>query len=1060
MIRKLLFLSCVMGLFYLVGGAVPAAMAQTGTIEGTITDAQTGKTVPSASVFLEGTQRGSVSDANGHYSISNVPYGDYTLRVSFIGYKTKEVDVTVDQSTVTVDIQIARSTQQLKNIVVTAQGVRQTQRSIGSTVQEISGSDLADTHVSNFVSSLQGKIAGANVGTSPTLGGSSRITLRGIHSITGDNQPLIVVDGIPIDNSNFASDDQERGAGGFDYGNMASSIDPSNIKSVTVLKGASASALYGSRGANGVIKITTKDGSGQQGIGLTINQSVEMSQVYALPNYQNKYGGGANGIFQYQNGQHFVDYATDESWGPRLDGRKVRQWYSFDKVNGLKGQETPWIAHPNNVEKFFQTGFTSNTNIGIANGGDNYSYRLSLGRRGSKGVYPLAHQYRKNIGFNGQIDLSDKLSASVSGNYTVNNIDHLAGTGYNNINVFQQFNQFGQRQVAFGPDSYGADIMRPDGTARGWNWSSIAGAKAGNIIYSNGPWWERHKDYANMGKKQLYGKVRLTYDITDHLTIRGQLKTDYYNLTQDSRIAKASAAISNYTTDNYRVQETDAGVRLNFTHNIGQDFMIHAFVKGMVRYNDRHHIHQSTQGGLVNKGIYNIQNSVARPDVAGYYYQQRHDAILGQIRGSYQNMIYLTLSGRNEWASTLPVDNNAYQYYAATGSFVFTELSAFKNSNILSFGKIRASYSKTGNGADPYSLANSYNIGQPFGSNPQLSVPNTLNNANLKPEQTYSWEVGTNLKFVNNRIDLSFTYYKAKSKNQILAISVSRATGYGHQYVNAGQLNNSGIEAHLGVTPIRSKNFSWDLGFNFGMNNNKVVKLARGLKNYTIGTAPFEVTVNARKGHPYGEIVGTNFVYKNGKKVVDEETGHYKVDTEPQPLGSYLPDWTGSVSTTFHYKGFSASVAFDGQKGGNIFSISNAFGLYSGIFQMSALDHIRELGLVAEGVNPDGSPNTTVARPNQFFKSLFGLDKPYVFDASYIKLRNVRLAYTIPVQTFSGTPIHGIIVSAYGRNLATIFKNAPNFDPSTVISSSNLQGIESGRTPPQRTYGLSVTLKF
>ena len=647
----------------------------------------------------------------------------------------------------------------------------------------------------------------------------------------------------------------------------------------------------------------------------------------------------------------------------------------------------------------------------------------------------------------------------MSGNFNVDNQDHIAGTGYDNVNVFQQFNQFGQRQIQIGPNSYGADYQRPDGTARGWNWKGIEGAKEGITNFSNGPWWERHKNYANMSNRSLFGRVMLTYDISKHFALRGQLKTDYYNRRQDSRIAVGSQAVSNYTQNIRQVQETNAGVRLNYVNDIGEFFTLNAFVKGLIRYNNEYHNAQSTQGGLVNAGIYNIQNSVARPSVNNYYFQQRHDAILGQIRGAYKDMLFLTLSGRNEWASTLPADNNSIQYYTATGSFVFSDLEPFQNS-ILSFGKLRLSYAKAGNGAEPYSLLNTYNIGQPFGSFPQLSVPNVLNNAELKPEKTYSWEIGANLKFFSNRVGLDFTYYKSRSVDQIIAIEVSRATGYASQFVNAGQINNSGIEATLNLTPIQKHNFSWDVTLNFSKNNNEVVELARGLDTYVIGSGPFEVTTEARVGEPYGMIVGTNFVYKDGQKVIDSETGRFLIDTEQQPLGSYLPDWTGSVSTTFHYKGFAATVALDGQKGGNIFSISNAFGLYSGIIQPSARGNIRELGLIAKGVNPDGSPNTTVADPNQFFKSMFGLDKPYVYDASYIKLRQIRLSYTIPVNTFSGTPIHGLTVAAYGRNLMTIFKNAPNFDPSTVISASNFQGYEAGRTPPQRAFGLSVELDF
>jgi TonB-linked SusC/RagA family outer membrane protein len=1076
MFKKLLVL------FGFIGLLVPAVAAQqTGTVQGTVTNKQNGKPVVGANVFIQSINKGSATNADGKFTINDVPYGKYKLRVSFIGFTTKNITINVNQSTVTVNTTLSSSTAKLNNIVVTAQGVKQTERSIGSSVQEVTGNELAESHTSNFSASLQGKVAGLNINQSPTIGGSSNVIMRGIKSITGNNQPLYVIDGIPFEKQDFNTLNAQRGAGGYSYSSPLANINSDNIESVTVLKGAAATALYGSRGANGVIKIQTKSGAGKKGIGISLRQDVTLSSVYGLPDYQEKYGGGpgydsfvkgstfnrnhaddiaAGNLQKEPADQYFANYSDDESWGPRLDGRMVRQWYSFDDINGLKGKATPWVAPPNNnVKNFFNTGVALGTHIGISSGGDNYNYRLTMSRKGDNGVTPLAKQRQKEFGFNGNIDLSDKVHAQVLGNYSINNYSHLPATGYEDRNVFQQFNQFGQNQLNYGPNGYLADYEYPDGSSRSWNYNDIAAGQTNHHIFHDSPYWVRHKNYANQNTKRFYGKVGLTYDIASFLSLNGQVKTNYYNDRRDSRTAQTSVPLSDYSQDVRSVQETDADVRLTYKQDISESISLNAFVQGEVRYNNLHHDAEATSAGLVAPGVYNVQNSVSRPTVTDYYEQQRHDIILGQVRAGYNNLLFITLSGRNEWASTLPKSNNSYQYYAATGSFIFTDLGSLKDNDVLSFGKIRLSYAKSGNGADPYSLALTYPLSQPFGSLPYQSVPTTLNNANLKPEATHELDVGANLKFLNNRVGINFTYYRIKSTDEIIPISVSSASGYAYQYVNAGELDNNGVEATLNATPIQQSGFSWDITLNYAKNNNKVVKLAPGIHNYLIGNATFTNTVNAHEGMPYGEIKGPVFKTKDGKKLVDDN-GYYEASSTQEYFGSYQPDWTGSVSTTFHYKGFAASFAFNGQKGGEVFSVSNMFGLDSGMMQPTARGDIRELGLIAKGVNADGEPNTTVADANGFFENLFGIGRAFTYDASYIKFQQARLAYSIPVQTFSGTPIHGLSVAVFGRNLMTIFKNAPNFDPSTVISAGNFQGNESGRTPAQRAYGFSIQIKF
>lgn len=481
------------------------ALAQnTGTIEGQLTDQKSGEPLISANIFIQSINKGAATDADGNFTLNNIPYGMYDLRISYIGYKTETIRVTVDQETVTVNEALAQDIATLDDVVVTALGVERQARSLGYSVQEVEGEELNTTQETNFVSTLTGKVAGANISNSNALGGSSRIVLRGAKSVTGNNEPLFVVDGVPLDNSNFSDAGQATGGGGYDYGNAASVINPNDVKSVSVLKGPSAAALYGARAANGVIQITTKNGSANQGrIGVTLNSGTTMRQVYGLPDYQNQYGGGANAPFSVNNqGQFVADFATDESWGPRLDGRMVRQWYSFDNVNGLLDQTTPWVANPGNVEDFFDTGVSFNNNLSLANGGDNYSYRLSLSNITESGIYPESELDRNQVGFNGSLQLTEKLNTSVSVNYSNSEATGRPGTGYDNQNVFLQFNHFGQRQLDLSEGNRLQDIFRPDGSQRAWNWNDPV---AGSIRFTDNPYWVRRQNFQNDDTQRLYG---------------------------------------------------------------------------------------------------------------------------------------------------------------------------------------------------------------------------------------------------------------------------------------------------------------------------------------------------------------------------------------------------------------------------------------------------------------------------------------------------------------------------------------------------------------------------
>lgn len=1032
-------------------------LAQTGEITGTLIDSEDSQPLPGANVFIGSLNKGTATNSEGNFTIEDVPYGTYTVRFSFIGYNQKTMQVSVDRAVVNLEnIALQQSVQGLQNVVVTALGIERQEKSLGYSVQEVQGEDLNTIQETNFVNTLTGKVAGANISSSNAMGGSSRIVLRGVKSITGNNQPLFVVDGVPLDNSNFTSASQEQFSGGYDYGNAASVINPNDVKSVSVLKGPSATALYGSRAANGVIQITTKDGSNVQGLGVSINSGVSINRVYELPNYQNRYGGGSNAPFSVNGqGQFVADFATDESWGPPLDGRQVRQWYSYDNVNGLLGQTTPWVPSEGNVEDFFETGVSYNNNISLSKGGEDYNYRLSLSQINQTGVFPESKLERSQVGFNGSLDLSDKLSTSLSVNYSYSDVRGRPGTGYDNENVFLQFNTFGQRQVDMGEGSYLQDIVRPDGTQRAWNW---ANPETGAIRFTDNPYWVRERNFQNDDTQRIYGNFSITYDFTNNLSLKGEARTDYYTERRAERVAIGSQAVSNYSEDIYEVQETNARLTLTYKRDITEDISLDAFAAGNIRYNDLSQNIGQTQGGLSAPGIYTLQNSISRPDITDFFQKQKVHSLLGSATLGYQETIFLDATLRNDWSSTLPEDNNSYLYPSLSSSFVFSELDLFQDMDFLSFGKLRLGWAKVSSDTNPYNLSSTYPFDTPFGSLPQLSVSNALNNPNLKPETTTSWEIGTALEFFESRLDLDVTYYNDLTEDQIVAVEVSRASGYAQQLLNAGEISNRGLEAALSTIPVQTGDFQWTIDFNWAKNVSKVEELAPGISNLTLGGAPFNVTINARVGETYGALVGTDFVYdENGNKVLTP-AGTYEATSSPQVLGSYVPDWTGGVSSSLRYKGFIASIAFDGQKGGDIYSISNAFGLYSGLFQETVTGDQREVGLVPEGVLANGQEFTGRVDPEAFYKSMFGVAAAHVYDASYIRLREVRLGYDMPQSWFSTLPIRGLRVSLVGRNLGLLFKNAPNIDPSNVISSGNIQGVEAGQIPPKRSFGFNLKL--
>lgn len=1040
------------------------------TITGTVTSS--GEPVIGANVVIEGTTTGTVTDADGKFSLS-VDDNVKNLIFSYVGLKKKVVPVGTS-TTLNITLDVDQNT--FDEVVVTALGVKREAKSLGYSSQLVSGANLSTAKEANVVNQLQGKVAGVQITGSSNLGGSSRILIRGAKSLTGNNQPLFVVDGVPLDNSNYATLDQARGALGYDYGNAAQDINSDDIESMNVLKGAAASALYGSRGANGVILVTTKRGTKQLGkgkmpIGVTVSQNVMFNQVSVLPEYQNKYGGGTLDTFRNSTkfpGNKRPQFSYDGSWGPKIENQPVMQYYAYYDYDSTRyGVATPWAAHPDNVKSFFRTGVLSNTNVSMDGANENGNFRLSFSNLYQKGTIENSHINRSTVGFNGGYNFGKYIFSSIGVNYVKTEGKGRAQTGYENH--MSNFTQWFQRQLDM---EELRNYKNPDGTQRSWNRASEGNP---NPLYWDNPFWVVYQNFETDQRDRVFGNVVLGAKPTDWLTIKGTVNADYYSDRRQERIAVGSVKASKYTEDNITFNENNYEL-MAMVHKIFKEKFDISGLIGVNRRDARRVWNTAeTQGGLNVPEYYSLENAVDGIKVDNSSRRKVQNSVFFDASFGYAGMIFFNFTGRNDWSSTLPNSNNSYFYPSVALSFVYSELI---KSNWFSYGKIRGNWSKVGNDTDPYQLETRPTSGQNFGSNANFVQPGSLKNPNLKPESIYGWEIGTEMALWQDRIRWDLSYYSSVTKDNIFNVDQSGSTGYTSRFVNAGTVANSGIEFASTFKPVKLKGgFEWEIGFNIAKNWSKVTELysdeaGNEVTSIQLEQAPFAVTLEARKGEPYGVIVGTDFQRDaQGNKLVDP-TGFYIPTTEVKPLGSVLADFTGGVSTTLSWKGLSAYFLFDFQKGGHLFSLSNTWGKYSGTLKETAEGDIRENGIIVDGVtatqDPDGNwvstgqKNTvSIAAVDHYFNNQgYVIAAADVYDASFVKFREFRLLYDIPSKYLSKTPIRGLTFGITGRNLAILKKNVPNIDPESAVSTSNVQGLEGGQLPTERSIGFNIAIRF
>ena len=1039
----------------------PRPIALEKTIDGTVTD-ESGIGVPGVNVLIKSTSTGTITDIDGKFELS-VSDEATTLVFSFVGYLTKELAI---ENQSTFNVVMTTDAQELSEVVVTALGIEREERSLGYSVQEISTEGIDEARETNIVNSLQGRVAGVQIaGSSGNIGGSSRILIRGASSVSGNNQPLFVVDGTPIDNSNFNSEDTEKANGGIDYGNAAQDLNPDDIASMSVLKGPSAAALYGSRAANGVILITTKSGTGTQGLGVSINSNTTFSQVYILPDYQNEYGGGYKQVFDTYNGEPIVATQADESWGPILDGQPVRQWYSFYPDDPDFRRATPWVAHPDNIRNFYETGVNLSNNVALSAGSEHVSARLSYTNLDQQGVFPYSSMKRNTFNLSTEAHLTEKLTVGARLNYIKSRVNGRPVTGDYIGNgaqsVQSSFNTWFERQLDLNRLK---NTTTADGRQRLWN---LSGPENLTPFYWNNPYWELQQASNQDQRERVFGNVTLSYQLTDHLTLTGWVRTDFYDDRREAWTPVGHVNISSYSEDIRKVSENNYEFLAQYTRDVWSDNVsLTANLGANRRMQTLYSNEAKSNGGLSVPFFYTLEASKDRPTIRDFSSERMVNSVYGSVNLGFRDIIYLDASLRNDWSSTLPITDNSYLYPAFSGSFVFSEL--LPNQSLLSFGKLRAGWARVGNDTDPYRL---YQIYQPFGafgSIPLFTVPNTLNNAQLKPEITTSYEAGVELGFLNGRVSLDATYYQNIATNQIIQLPVSGTSGNQFNIVNAGEMTNQGVELMLNAVPLNLRSgLVWEVVLNVAKNKNRVVSLAEGQENYQL--ADQRVTVNARVGEPYGTLVGDGFKHnENGERLVDGE-GYY-VREFGKVLGNVMADYTGGITNSLSYRGLSLNALVDFQKGGNLFVGTRAVGIYSGLLSETVGLNDQGVpmrnpvdeggGIRADGVLESGQSNDQYVEAVDFWKDVSGIDEFSVFDASFIKLRELRFGYTFPARLFEDKLIRRVTLSLVGRNVALLYTKVPHVDPETTLGSGNVQGVENSQLPSTRSLGFNLSVKL
>ena len=1052
------------------------AMAQTVTVTGVVTSADDSEPVIGASVLVKGTNTGTITGIMGDFTIPNVPSSATTLIISYVGMVSQEV--TIQPGTLQVVLKSDAKT--LDEVVVTAMGISREKKALGYALQEVKSDEITQAGQLNVANSLSGKVAGIQITSQGgQVGASQNIVIRG-NSSFGDNSPLIVVDGVPIQNDNETGSAVNLGSG-------LNDINPEDIASISVLKGGSA-ALYGMRAGNGVILITTKSGKKDKGIQVSYDGSFTVDQIYNLPKLQNKYGQGYYGSefdwkasgysktmsyqdFAVQHGYSYYDGAgngvndnADESWGPRLDIGLMIPQYNSPVVDGVR-QATPWVSQPDNIKDFFNIGYSQNHVISLAATTEKSSTRVSLGFRDQKGTTPNTDQKRYSAAVNTRMDVNKYLEFNLAANFIRTKSNNLPGTGYDQRNVLQSLLQWHGRQIDMNDLKQNYDQKDEFGNYTHYNWQQA---------YTVNPYWVLNHNLNKYVRDRFYGKTSIFIKPTDWLKFEGRLGFDHYDSNQLSNVEWSIDYPDGYFRDyDRRATETNADFIAYFTKQFG-DFNVNALAGA--NYRDyTYEIKTLGADELTVPGVYTVANAKGNAYTSENHNTRRSNSVYANLSLGWKNQLYADISVRNDWDSTI---KDAFFYPSFSGSWIVTEtLPMLTNGKWLNFLKLRGGWAKIGNATDPY-VSNAYYsvLSAPFDGTTLYYNPTTYPAQNLRPEMVKTWEIGLEANFLDNRIHFDGAYYQKTTTDQIMEANLSTATGYNAMYINAGKISNKGVEIQLSADIFRNpKGFSWTTTFNWSKDKSRIDELysdpvtGQKLDAYEIGSS-WSCKNYAMVGKSWGTLVGTGYVYNEDGSIL-VENGMPKYETGKE-IGNVTPDWLAGWSNEFTYKDWSFGFLLDFRKGGDVYSISQAFGSQTGIYDYTAAGDIRENGVIA-GKNvltdkvfktADGKINDVAVNAEDFFANFYTICQMSVFDGSYLKLREAHLSYTFPKSLLKNSFIKSAKISLVGTNLALLWVHSSNLthlDPESTTGSGNGDvGFESNAYPPSRSFGLKVGLTF
>jgi len=1004
-----------------------SASAWAQTITGKVTSAADGSAVPGVSVLVKGTTNGTATDSDGRFSIQANP--NDVLVISFIGFATQEIAV---QGRTSLEVALAEDVKELSEVVVTALGISREKKTLGYAAQDLKSDEINLVNTGNVVNNLAGKIAGVNITQGSTgPGGSTRVVIRGNKVLSGNNQPLYVVDGVPLDNSSAGSiGSQNSQYNVTDYGSGAADINPDDIESLTVLKGPNAAALYGSRATNGVILITTKKGKAGKGWGVTLNSTATFERPMILPKFQNQYGQGTQGNAP---GSLADLVAQPNSWGAKLDGSS--------KI-GYMGEQRPYSAQPDNVKDFFETGRTFTNSVGITGGSGPATFYLSYTNYDTKGILPNNSLQKNTFNFRGTAEIGSRLSLDAKVTYFLQEAKNRPEQGESDLGNVTSMVYNMPRNISIADAA--AYYEKPNGAPLSWATPSYQ------------PYWIANKSANNDTKHRVLGFIKATYKITDWLSVMARAGSDFtsqkiFNLRPYYHPIADRGQFSRRAPE---FTETNLDGLIMINKKINETFTVNANIGANLRYNRYENF-----GIDASQLLYPQAISIESAKTKSPYYdfsEKKVNSVYASAQLGYNNYLFLDLTARNDWSSTLPASNRSYFYPSASLSWVATDMLEI-NSNTLSFLKLRTSWAQVGNDTDPYRTGFVYELSTfPYLTTTFLSVPRDVPNANLVPEITTSSEVGTEIRLLNNRIYIDATYYNIVTKDQVVALRTAESSGYSSFFKNVGQVSNKGFELLLGGTPVKTDDFTWDVSLNLAHNKNKLDKLVDGLETYQLGSINNGgISVLATAGGGFGDIYGYDYLRKDGKLVVNDQ-GLPRAETNAKILGNYQPKATLGLTNAVRYQQFTFRVLIDGRVGGEIYSFTDR-GMWSAGVSSETLAG-RDEGVTVVGVKEDGQDVSTVVTAENYYRSIAGtISTPFIKDATNFRLREFSMSYAIPVKALN-LPFKSASFGIVGRNLFFLYKKVNSFDPEVSYSTGNAQGVAYYNLPSSRSIGFNLNI--